>query len=436
MWSSKGGTVAKPNTHENTRLTTAKVSALRPGAAVYRVWDSAVPGFHVRVTPTGAKSYCVAFQRPTGSKVNVTIGSSTVFTAEAARETARQLRELHDKGKDPRAHMREQREGKDIAALAQLWADDYKAKLKPTTQRSYASIIKVIILPSIGTRLVKDLDYPSVKDLHRKVSKDQPIGANRLITVLSRLMNIAEMEGWRPRATNPCFHFPKTKETSSSRVLSAAELARLEAAMGTLEGTGKLDQVGADLIRFLALSGLRTSEASHLRWADINLGKNTMTITDHKTADTMGPKVLPLNQPLKDILKRRAGFNLGQFVFPGLKDGTLDKDGKRISAPIVGLRKMWLRILEVKGCDLGEATPHDLRRTFMTTCTELGYPPAIGDTLLGHSLGKITDTYTRLSTDGILSTASTDTALWIASAMRGEKPKNDEKVTVGEAKQA
>ena len=116
----------------------------------------------------------------------------------------------------------------------------------------------------------------------------------------------------------------------------------------------------------------------------------------------MGPKVLPLSQPLCDILQRRAALKLGPYVFPGAS-GT---------SHLVGFRKMWFRVLKVKvkGCNLGDITPHDLCRTFSTTCTEPGYPPAIGDTLLGHSLGKITDIYTRLSVDGILSSASTDAA--------------------------
>jgi len=206
-----------------------------------------------------------------------------------------------------------------------------------------------------------------VKALHRKEARLHPIGANRMITVLSRLMNIAELEGWRPRATNPCYRFPKTTETPCQRVLTAAELARLEASIGNLEASHKLDEIAADLIRFLALSGLRTSEAANLKWADIDMDRSTITIKDHKTSKRFGPKTLPLNTALRAILQRRAGAVLGALVFPGL----------RVDAPISGLRKMWLRVLAVKGCELGDATPHDLRRTFMTTCCELGYPPPL-----------------------------------------------------------
>jgi integrase len=87
---------------------------------------------------------------------------------------------------------------------------------------------------------------------------------------------------------------------------------------------------------------------------------------------------------------------------------------------------MWARVMDE--AKLADVTPHDLRRTFMTTCTELGYPLAIGDALLGHSLGKIRDTYVNLGSEGIMATASQETADWIAAAMAGKKVKLGVKV--------
>ena len=419
------------------KLTKARVEAIKPAETVVRVFDALVQGFHLRVTPAGTKSYALTFQRPDGRKVHLTIGDAGTWTAEAAREKARELRAIHDEGGDARAYLQGQRGAKDIEGLVKLWrTEGYRDSLKPSSRRSYDSICKCIILPALGNRLIKDLDFPTVRALHRKESKENPIGANRMITVLSRLMNVAEDEGLRTRGTNPCVRFPKTKERPCKRILTAPELGRLEASMHSLEAAGKLDQIAADMIRFLACSGLRAGEASNLLWKDVDLDHGTMTIRDHKTDATMGPKVLPLNQPLRAILSRRALDRLDRLVFPGLKLGKPDKDGKKHLGPIQGLRNMWLRILKVEGCGLGDATPHDLRRTFMSVSVELGYPPAIGDTLLGHSLGKIQDTYTRLSMDGILRNASEDTAAWIAAALRGENPKSGQKVTPAEAKQA
>ena len=418
-------------------LTDSRIKALRPAETMYRVWDSKVSGFHVRVYPTGSKCFAVQFQRPGGEKVQATLGKTTVWTVDdpkdahgkplldkdgnprqGARSWAEDLRTIHDAGGDARAHLQDKRNAKNVSALVELWEQDYRHLLKPSTRRSHNSIMKRHIIPEFGSRLVKDLDRPSIKSVYRKVLKVHPTQANRMIEVLSKLMNIAEEEGWKPLQTNPCYRFPKIREVPCQRVMTAAELARIETSIAALVASENLDQIAADLIRFLALSGLRTGEAGNLRWTDLDLDRNIMTIRDHKTSKTMGPKHLPLNGPLLAILQRRAGDQLGNLVFPGLAK----------NKPIQGLRKMWLRMLALDGCDLGDATPHDLRRTFMTVTVELGYPPAIGDTLLGHSLGKITDTYTRLSMDGILSNASEDASQWIAAAMRGENPKPGLKV--------
>jgi hypothetical protein len=47
---------------------------------------------------------------------------------------------------------------------------------------------------------------------------------------------------------------------------------------------------------------------------------------------------------------------------------------------------------------------------------------------VGHSLGKIQDTYVNLSPEGILTIASQQTADWIAAAMAGQNPKLAQKI--------
>lgn len=400
----------------NIKLTDSRILALRPGPTVLRTWDSIVSGFHVRVTPAGSKSFCVTFQRGDGKKVNVTIGACGSWSTEDAREKARELRKLHDEGRDARAHIQSERKVQDLAALIELWRRDYKSKLRSTTQVSYESLLKSVILPALGSRFVKDLTYEDVKTLHRKEAREHPTNANRAIAVLSRLLSIAEKEGWRPFMSNPCGQVEKPTLKPRQRVLSASEYAQLESAMQAQVTAKKLDPAVADWVRFLALSGLRKSEALGLRWTDVDLERNTMRFEEHKTSKQAGTKVLPLNSHLREIIQRRTANKLSAYVWPGISG----------DQPLVGLAKMWARICEIgkdEGTNLVDVTPHDLRRTFMTTCTELGYPAAIGDALLGHSLGRIRDTYVNLGTEGIMATASQETADWIAAALRGESPK-------------
>lgn len=420
----------------STKLTDSRVKGLVPGKTVLRLFDSMVPGFHVRVTPNGAKSFCATFQRQDGGKIHLTLGDATVWKADAAREKAATLRKLHDEGKDARAFLQEERSGSDLCALAKIWEDDYRPRLKTTSQASYDSLLKVVILPQLGNRLVKDLTYQDVKDLHRKAKKGgHETNANRAVAVLSRLFSIAEKEGLRPAGSNPCGQFEKPSEKPRSRVLGADEYAALEAALIAMVAAGeeakakqpngdqdgkkpdsdkkveRLDPQAADLIRFLALSGLRKSEALGLRFGDVDLERGVMRFEEHKTSEKAGTKVLPLNSHLKSIVQRRAAQRLGAFVFPG----------RKLNAPIVGLAKIWGRVVEMAG--LVDVTPHDLRRTFMSTSLELGYPAAIGDALLGHSLGRIRDTYVHLGSEGIMATASQETADWIGAALSGVKVK-------------
>jgi integrase len=425
----------KERTRTRVKLSQTVVDRLKTVEKVTRVWDSTVPGFHVRISPgkKGKKVYCVSFQRSNGQKVNVTIGACAVWEFEKAKKAAGDLREMHDKGQDPRALVMGERKAGDLKSLVELWRENYKAKLKPRTQVSYESIIKTVILPGLGSRLVKDLGYADVNKLHAKESKEHKTNANRAIAVLSRLLSIAEKEGWRPKGSNPCGDVEKNSETPRSRVFSADELSRLELGMRTLVEQEKLDASARDLVLFLACSGLRTSEAKGLCWKDVDIEANTMRFEDHKTSEDVGVKVLPLNTHLKEILKRRNVDNDSAFVWPTLRlepSEPDESDPPKDDAPLVGLAKMWKRICEAEGAKLEDVTPHDLRRTFMTTCTELGNPTAIGDTLLGHSLGKIQDTYVNLSPDGILAIASQQTANWIAAALAGENPKLGKKVKV------
>lgn len=387
------GTVKLSQTHVN-KLTSEPI--------LKRVWDSVIPGFHVRVYPSGAKSYAVQFQRKDGTKVQETIGPCAAWALEDARKKAGELRTMHDGGRDIKAVQAEVKDPRTVSGLADLWREHFRERLKPSSRASYDSLLRGTILPALGSRLVKDVTYADIAALHRKEKRQHPTNANRAVAVLSRLFAIAEREGWREHGTNPCRGVEKVPEGPRERLLSSAEYAAFGKA---LEAE---DPIFADVFRFLALSGLRKGEALGLRWADVDLESRTMTFRDHKTRAKAGTKVLPLNTGLLKILQRRSAQSLNPYVFAGHVTGQ----------PLVNIAKAWSRI--AKAAKIEGATPHDLRRGFMTCCVELGFGAAIADTLLGHSLGKIRDTYMSVRPDGILAQASEGTAAWIAAAMRGE----------------
>jgi integrase len=429
------------------KLTDRFVERLKPESGVIRVWDAEVKGFGVRVSPAGYKSYIFQFTRE-ASKVQATIGSAESWSCEDARDKARELRQLHESGNDARATLQDVRTKRDFEDLVQCWREDYKPKIRPHSQACFESLLKRI-LPELGKRLVKDLALADVEDLHRKIAKEGlEVTANRAITFLRRLLSIAEKKGWRAMGSNQVTHFERPSEESRTRVLSAEELKALGVVLRAFPDKRR----DPDPILFLALSGLRKSEALGLRWADVDLERGTMTFSVHKTSKKAGVKVLPIDSHLRDILKARAALRLSPYVFAGYfkrvvkksEDGTTSEKQTPTDGPLTSIKWTWGQAAEESG--LGsmvkvgrkkvfkpDAVIHDLRRTFNTVCAELGYPPQVFDFLLGHKSAGMAGVYTHLNpAGGLLAEASQATADWIAAAMGGRSPALGQKVKLRE----
>ncbi len=466
--------MAKKQQATRAYLTDTRVDEAKAGKDVIRIWDTerSTAGFHLRISPGGVKSYCVSFQvYMKQKKANRTIGRAGVITADEARERAKDLKDKHDSHEDGldgwendeqerlealaaaetlAAKEKEQERTRTLAAWAKVWEQKHKPALKPTTQASYASLLKHQILPLLGEKLVKGLDERDVRKLHQvTVREGHETSANRAVAVLYTLLNKAseedEGEGWRTAESRP-WKIPGKglmgKSKKRKRTLSASECAAMEVALVALVATGevgkgdpevdKIDDTAGDLIRFLLFSGLRTGEALGLRFEDVDLEQNTMTIEDHKTDGVMGVKVLPLNAQLRILIQRRTPSDKllakGAYVFPGRL---------RTQKPLVGLPKMWARVM--KAADLVNDTtnelkrtpsPHDLRRTFYSTVVKLTLSHDIADILTGHSLGTIRDTYSIDPHESpIVIQASQDAADWLLAAMSGQKVKPGVKVS-------
>ena len=71
-----------------------------PGRDLF-VWDSKVPGFGVRVYPSGKRMYVFQYRTRGGQQRRVAIGLHGPFTIEKARDVAADLYEGVRKGRDP-----------------------------------------------------------------------------------------------------------------------------------------------------------------------------------------------------------------------------------------------------------------------------------------------------------------------------------------------
>jgi integrase len=123
-----------------------------------------------------------------------------------------------------------------------------------------------------------------------------------------------------------------------------------------------------DYLHFLLFTGLRRSEASQMKWEDVNFDEGTFIIPDTKNSE---PHSLPMSDYLRALLERRHLMAEKIWVFPSPVN----------SGPLREPRTALDRIAKQTGI---EFKLHDLRRTFITIAESLDIPAYALKRLLNH----------------------------------------------------
>jgi len=112
-------------------LTKRGVDAAKPREERYFVWCSSLPGFGLRVYPTGRKVF-VAQVRVGRSQRRVTIGTYGAWTADKARKRAQGIIRSASEGRDPQREKQEMRQAITVAELCEQYMEAARAGLVVT----------------------------------------------------------------------------------------------------------------------------------------------------------------------------------------------------------------------------------------------------------------------------------------------------------------
>jgi hypothetical protein len=102
------------------RLTKRTVDALVPTQKEQVIWDDAIPGFGLRVMPSGRRSYLIQY-RVAGRSRRFTLGVHGTITPDQARRKAVRLIAAARDGADPAAELRDSRNPITVADLAERY---------------------------------------------------------------------------------------------------------------------------------------------------------------------------------------------------------------------------------------------------------------------------------------------------------------------------
>jgi integrase len=384
-------------------LTQRGIAELVPRAQRYIVWDGGIPGFGVRVS-AGAKTFVLKYRVESGRGRWATLGRVGVRTLDQARLQARAYLGVVAGGDDPLRRKDLAREAPTVGEIADRFLEDHvAARRKPATLRLYRLAINTHVRPLLGTVAIADVSRADVVRLHHRL-RPTKVMANRVLAVLSKLMNWAEQQGFRAARSNPCRGVEKYREQARRRYLTADEMKRLGAAFRIAERWHAISPTAITALRLLLLTGARVSEILSLRWREVDLVRGTLQLPDSKT----GRKTILLSLPAVDILTAWPHFAGSPYVFPG--EGRGWRKGKhRVS---LGDAWAWVR----RRAKLSDVRIHDLRHSFASVAVSSGQTLPIIGALLGHSQAATTQRYAHLMDDP-LRAASNATATTIAAAI-------------------
>jgi integrase len=363
------------------RLTKSAVDKLAPGAEDHVVWDSALPGFGVRVKPSNVKSYIVQYRnRKTGASRRKTIGQhGPLLTFHKAKQRARVILADALKGNDPVSDDRTLRDAPTIRHLATDYLEQHAVpKKRRRSVENDRSMINRIILPRFGGKKVSAVQSREIHFLHVSM-KSTPYQANRVLALLSKMFSLAVKWGWR--LDNPVKGIERFEEKRCDRWLSDDELSRLLSVLANHK-----NQRAASAVRFQLLTGARLGEALQARWADVDFERGVWTKPSHHTKQKRTEHV-PLSGPALALLadmREKADLS-EENLFPG--NGT--------GRPLQDIKKFWKAVTAEAG--IREYRLHDNRHTHASHLVSSGLSLEIVGRLLGHTNPTTTKRYAHIA---------------------------------------
>ncbi len=356
------------------------VDSLKAGGKEKLFWDREVPGFGVRVYPSGSKIY-VAQARSRDGIRRVTLGRHGDLTPDGARRKAvaaiDRIKQGEDRGAPPPDPVLT------VADLAERYMEAHVGvSCNAHTQGIYRGSLDNHILPALGTKAVSQVGRADAEALHYGL-RETPRAANRALMVLSKMFSLAEAWGLAPPVGNPCRYVIRYKEGMRERFLDEEEYLRVGSALRELEARGPLQARGAAALRLLMLTGCRVGEVLNLRWDDVDRKAGELRIRDAKT----GARMVVLTPAALRALTEMRRVPRSRWVFPGREPK------RRLST----LTPYWHFVRERAGVE--DVKIHDLRHTFASRALALGEGLTMIGRLLGHTDVGSTVRYAHLARD-------------------------------------
>jgi integrase len=371
------------------KLTKRAVDALAPTDKDQVVFDAELPGFGIKITPSGRKVFLVQYRYPPGRTGRIrryTIGPyGESLTPDQARGIAVQVKGKLAAGIDPvserdavladAAKAAQEKRRKHTNSVEAVAADFIARHAKPRLRswREYERMLQDYVLPDWGSRPITEIRRSDVTALLDAVEEKRSAAlADHVLAVIRKMFN------WHA-ARDERFLSPlvkgmtRTSHTARARdrVLSDDEIRAL---WRTLE---QAPYPFGPFVQLLLLTAQRRDEIAHLRWTEID---SDLWVIPRERYKNGRANTVPLSKAAQRILSSLP--RAGEYAFT--------TTGR---TPISGFSKAKAAIDKASG--IRSWRLHDLRRTARSLMSRGGVSGEVAERVLGHAIRGVAGVYDR-----------------------------------------
>jgi integrase len=332
-------------------------------------WDTACPGFGVKVTPAGRKVFVVLYRTGgAGSRLRkYTIGTYGRVTLHQARVAAQKVFAARLEGRDLAAEKRAARKRMTVDRVEDLLEAYITQHVSQNRSARGTSQMLRRELASWSSRSIHEISKRDVIEVIAAVEqRGASVAANKTLKAIKTFMRWCVGRAVVDHSPAEGIPLP-TKEVPRDRVLTDDELARVVIAARNIGGPY------GGIVELLALTGQRREEAARCVWEEIDFHSRTWTLPNLRTKNAK-PHVVHLSDQAIAVLSQAKRQGKLVFSVAGTHWFQDFSNAKRELDALSG----------VNGWRL-----HDLRRTCVSGMAGLGVAPHVADKILNHQSGSI-----------------------------------------------
>lgn len=419
-------------------FTDRQIVALKPKQDRYEVPEPGRTGLSIRVSPHGGKTWAFRY-RFHGVQRRIIFGNyPTIGLADVRVMLADALKVLHE-GRDPGVRLAAEQQALRAAAtvndLIRGYVRHAEKTMRPATVREDRRILEKEVLPRWRGQLAQDISRRDVITLLNGIEdRGVFVMRNRVAGVLSRLFLFGLNQGLVP--ASPAVQLPRLRkvgrrkvEQPRTRFLSQDEIHSFWYGLDRVPLTPAMKAA----LRWLLVTGQRRGETVLAQRKHADDVARLWRIPP-ENAKTDREQLVPLPSLALDLLgeidtarirpqptrlnrKDRKPHDPAPsaWLFPST----------RHNRPITAAALTCAIVRHRQTLGIGDATVHDLRRTFATWHGELGTPPEILAALLGHAPNTVTrQVYDQSILLERRREAMEKWSSWLSRLLAGETPDN------------